>query len=141
MTKTELCDYIAHQRMGALGTVSPEGAPQSALIGIAVTPALELIFDTLRSSRKYRNLAANAACSLSIGWTGESTVQYEGEARELSAGELSEYQKIYFENFPDGPDRLSWAGITYFAVKPKWIRYSDFAQNPPLIEEFTFPIA
>jgi len=27
----------------------------------------------------------------------------------------------------------------YFVVRPKWIRYSDFDQNPPLIQEFTFP--
>ena len=24
-------------------------------------------------------------------------------------------------------------------VRPRWIRYSDYDQNPPLIQEFTFP--
>jgi len=24
----------------------------------------------------------------------------------------------------------------YFIVRPRWIRYSDFDQNPPLIREF-----
>ena len=52
--------------------------------------------------------------------------------------ELARYQKIYFATWPDGPARLSWTGITYFVVRPTWIRYSDFDQSPPLIEEFKF---
>jgi hypothetical protein len=32
---------------------------------------------------------------------------------------------------------LSWPGIVYFVVRPQWIRYSDFDQEPPLIREFT----
>ena len=28
--------------------------------------------------------------------------------------------------------------IVYFVVRPKWVRYSDFDQRPPLIREFTF---
>jgi hypothetical protein len=77
-------------------------------------PAFEIIFDTVKSSRKYPNLIARHRCSFVIGWAGEQTVQYEGEAR------------------------LTWPGIVYFVVRPKWIRYSDFDQTPPLIREFTF---
>ena len=33
---------------------------------------------------------------------------------------------------------LSWVGITYFVVRAKWIRYSDYDQRPPFIEEFHF---
>ena len=40
--------------------------------------------------------------------------------------------------YSDGPERLSWPGIVYFLVTPAWIRFSDFAQNPPLIREFTY---
>ena len=36
------------------------------------------------------------------------------------------------------PERLSWPDIAYLAVRPKWVRYSDFDQNPPYIEEFIF---
>jgi len=25
-------------------------------------------------------------------------------------------------------------------VRPRWIRFSDFDRNPPLIEELTFPV-
>ncbi len=129
---------MAEQKLGVLGSITPEGKPQSALMGIAVTPELEIIFDTVKSSRKYGNLMANPAASFAVGWRGEQTVQYEGEAHKPSGSELARYQKIYFARWLDGPSRLSWPGITYFVVRPKWIRYSDFGQSPPLIEEFTF---
>src|SRR5271165_3142173 len=135
MTKPDLFDFIHSQKLGVLGSLSPEGAPQSSLVGIAVTPDLEIIFDTVKSSRKYRNLTANPACSFSIGWSGEATLQYEGRTIEPSGDELVRYRSVYFKKWPDGPDRLSWPGITYFVVRPKWIRFCDYGQRPPLIQE------
>jgi len=138
MTKTELFEFMSKPKLGVLGTISLAGAPQSSLVGIAVTPELEIIFDTVKSTRKYRNLMSNPACSFAIGWEGEATVQFEGEAREPQAADLARYQAVYFAKWPDGPARLSWPGITYFAVKPKWVRYTDYDRTPPLIEEFKF---
>jgi pyridoxine/pyridoxamine 5'-phosphate oxidase len=128
---------MARFKLGVLGTIAPGGAPQSALVGIATTPRLEIVFDTVRSSRKYANLVARPACSFVVGWTGEQTVQFEGVAQELRTPELERYQEIYFRAWPDGPARMSWPGIVYFVVRPVWLRYSDFDQNPPLIEELT----
>ena len=113
--------------------------PQSALVGIAIVPNFEIVFDTVRTSRKYKNIIQNPAASFVIGCAGETTVQYEGEARELAGPELTALQAIYFAKFPDGPERLQWPGITYIAVKPRWIRYSDFSTSPPTIEELVFP--
>ncbi len=138
VTKADLFEFMDRHKLGVLGTVSPEGVPQSSLVGIAVTPGLEIIFDTVKSSRKYGNLIANPACSFAIGWSGETTVQFQGDAREPGGAELARYQEVYFKKWPDGPSRLSWPGITYFVVRPTWIRYSDFDQNPPLIQEFNF---
>lgn len=140
MTDIDLYAFIAKSRLGVLGTISPAGLPQSALVGIAITRRLEIVFDTVKSSRKYPNLIAWPACSFVIGgWgTGEQTVQFEGEAEELKPPELERYQETYFKAWPDGPARMSWPGIVYFAVRPTWIRYSDFDQNPPLIREFTY---
>ena len=140
MTEADFYAFIAKNRLGVLGTIGHRGTPQSALMGIAITPQLEIIFDTVKTSRKYPNLIARAACSFVIGgWgAGEQTVQYEGEAEELKPRELERYQEIYFKAWPDGPARMSWPGIVYFFVRPTWIRYSDFDQNPPLIGEFTF---
>jgi hypothetical protein len=138
MTKTDLHQFMAGCKLGVLSSIAESGTPQSALVGIAFTPDLEIVFDTVKSSRKYPNLIARRQCSFVLGWAGEKTVQYEGEARELEGADLKRCQEVYFRAWPDGPSRLSWPGIVYFAVRPCWIRYSDFDQNPPLIQEFTF---
>ena len=138
MTEADLCRFIAQSKLGVLSTLAESGRPQSALVGIAVTPELEIVFDTVKSSRKFPNLVARPQCSFVVGWTGEQTLQYEGEAVELQGSELLRCQEIYFRAWPDGPNRLAWPGIVYFLVRPRWIRYSDFDQNPPLIQEFNF---
>lgn len=136
MTSADLFTFIARQKLGVLGTISPDGAPQSALVGIAVTKELEIIFDTLDSSRKYRNLMANPAASFAIGWEGEVTLQYEGAAIVPASDELRRYKQVYFAAWPDCRSHEDWAGIAYFVIRPRWIRYSDYDQRPPLIEEF-----
>lgn len=138
MTHVDLFHFIAKSKLGVLSSIGPSGKPQSALVGFAVTESLEIIFDTVKTSRKYSNLIARPSCSFVFGWSGEQTVQYEGTAEELAGEALRRYQDIYFRVWPDGPARLNWPGIVHFVVRPKWVRYSDFDQNPTLIQEFTF---
>ena len=139
MERNELLAYLLSNRLGIVGTIAPSGEPQGALVGYAVTPDLEIIFDTLQTTRKYRNMTANPRVSFTVGNTAgngdERTVQYEGVAdepkgEELAAEpkgeELAALKRVYFEAWPDGPIRESWDGITWFRVKPKWIRFSDF---------------
>jgi hypothetical protein len=118
MTKSEIHAFLLRHRYAVLSTLSASHTPQSALVGIATTPNLEIIFDTIKSSRKYPNLIANPRCSLVIGWDHEQTLQYEGIAHEPTGEELPRYQQIYFAAWPDGPTRLSWPGITHFVVRP-----------------------
>jgi pyridoxine/pyridoxamine 5'-phosphate oxidase len=132
--QAELADFIASCDLGVVSYLSPEGTPQSAVVGIAVTPELEIIFDTVASSRKHRNLKAHPKCSIVL-WRGEVTLQYEGIAEET---EEDHYKEAYFKKMPDGRDRLRWPGITYFVVRPNWIRYSDFGASTRAIEEYSF---
>jgi general stress protein 26 len=136
MDQKNLYHFIRQHKLAVLATVSPEGAPQSAVVGFAVTPALELVFDTLRTTRKYRNLIRDPRASLVIGWDHEITLQYEGDAEELRGSELERCQKVYFDVWPDGPERLKWPNITYFKVTPRWVRYSDFNADSYQVIEF-----
>ncbi len=140
MTEADLYTFLSKHKLGVFASISDAAVPQSALVGIAVTPQLEIIFDTTKDSRKYPNLIARPACSFVIGgWgTGEQTVQYEGIAEELKPPALARYQETYFAAWPESLAHLSWPGIVYIVVRPTWIRYSDFDQRPPLIREFTF---
>jgi hypothetical protein len=132
--------FMAQYRYGVVSSLASNGSPQSALVGIAVGPELEIIFDTVNSSRKYKNLTVQPVCSFVVGWPGEKTIQYEGIAVEPKGAELEHYQEIYFAIWPEGLMHRSWPGIAYFVARPKWIRYSDYDQNPPLIEEVLFPV-
>jgi hypothetical protein len=138
MDKPALYHFLSQHRYGVVSSISERGVPQSALVGIAVTTDLEIVFDTLRTTRKYRNLIARPACSFVIGWSGEQTVQLEGIAIEPTGSDLESYQAVYFSVWEDGPARMNWPHLTYIVVKPHWIRYSDFDQNPPLIEELDY---
>jgi pyridoxine/pyridoxamine 5'-phosphate oxidase len=120
------------------GSISTDGAPQSALVGIAVTEDLEIVFDTLNTTRKYRNLVSNSKASVVVGWEGETTAQFEGEAFLPEGEELARYKEVYFSKWPDGVDRQNWPGLVYFVVRPRWIRFSDFDQRPPRVEEMVF---
>ncbi|HEY6129901.1 MAG TPA: pyridoxamine 5'-phosphate oxidase family protein [Candidatus Acidoferrum sp.] len=138
MDKRLLFQFLDHHRLGVLSSLAPDGAPQSALVGIAVTPELEIVFDTVERSRKCANIASDPRVAFVIGWQGEITVQYEGIARKIPSTELGPHHEIYFRKFTDGPSRLKWEGITYYVVNPKWIRYSNYNQSPPEIVEFEF---
>ena len=138
MTKLELYQFVSVHALAVVGSISVEGAPQSALVGIAVTEDLEIVFDTLNNTRKYRNLTSNRKASVVVGWEGEKTVQFEGDAFLPEGEELARYKKVYFSKWPDGVDRQNWPGLVYFVVRPRWIRFSDFDERPPRIEEMVF---
>jgi pyridoxine/pyridoxamine 5'-phosphate oxidase len=126
--------FLRQHRLGVLATPSESGAPESAVVGIAVTDDLEVVFDTLDTTRKCRNLRRNPNISFVIGWDNEITVQYEGLADEPEGTELDRLKRAYFAAYPDGPQRQSWPGITYFRVRPTWARYSDFNGSGEIVE-------
>jgi general stress protein 26 len=138
MNIEEVFEFMSRERLAVLATTGEDGKPEAALMGFAVTPALEIIFDTLRTSRKYPNLKKNPGVAWVIGCTTEVTVQYEGVAEELAGEDLAKYKQTYFAAFPDGPMRESWPGITYFVVRPKWVRYCDYDPKNRRIEEKEF---
>jgi Pyridoxamine 5'-phosphate oxidase len=136
MDSDDLFIFIEKHRLGVLASVSPLGNPEASLVGIAVTEKLELIFDTIDTSRKCQNLRRHPKTAFVIGWEGYITLQFEGIADEPLGEELSRLKKVYFKAFPDGPQREKWPGITYFRVRPVWMRYSDF-NDPQKIIEFS----
>ena len=138
MNVNEAYEFMKKESLAVLATASEDGHPEAALMGFAVTAQLEIIFDTVKSSRKYPNLKRNPRVAWVVGCTTEITVQYEGMAEELEGEELAKYKKIYFAKFPDGPARESWPGITYFVVRPNWVRYCDYDPKKRRIEESEF---
>ena len=141
MDRTELLAFLRTQELAVLASLGPDGAPQAAVVGIAVSDELEIVFDTVDSSRKVRNVRADPRVALALGGLtpgDERTVQYEGVADEPTGVDLERARALYFERFPDGRERLArWPGLIHVCVRPTWIRYSDFNRAPPVIAEFS----
>jgi hypothetical protein len=134
MTPISLLAFLRKHRFAVASTVR-DGAPQAALVGIAVTDTLDIVFDTVTSSRKYANVLADPRIALVAGWDYGQTVQVEGVA-DLPSGEvLAACKDAYFAVWPDGRER--WPDIAYVRVRPRWARFSDYSKAPPQIEQLT----
>jgi len=134
MTRAELLSFIRRHRYAVQASTAGDGAPQAAVVGIAVTDELELVFDTLGTTRKAQNLRRNPRIALVVGWDEEQTVQLEGVADEPTGADLARVKRAYFDAFPDGPEREQWPGITYVRVRLTWARYSDFRAGGGVVE-------
>ncbi|WP_137993263.1 pyridoxamine 5'-phosphate oxidase family protein [Streptomyces vilmorinianum] len=134
MKHDELIRFLRGHRIAVQASIGPDGAPQAAVVGFAVTDDLEIVFDTVETTRKYRNLRADPRIALVIGWD-EVTAQIEGVADFPVGPELERLRESYFAVYPDGRDRLAWPGITHVRVRPHWVRRSDYTREPPAIEE------
>ena len=135
MTREQIVQRLGRYRLAVECTHSAIGAPQAAVVGFAVTDALEIVFDTLTSTRKYENLSRDPRIALVIGWDHEITFQIEGRADFPTGVELDRIRECYFAAYPDGRNRLTWPGITHVRIRPTWIRFSDFTREPAHIEE------
>ena len=136
ISKTELLHFMRSQHYAVQSSVNARGFPQSAVLGIAVSDEFEIVFDTLVTTRKAANLRANSHIAFTIGslaTDAQYSVQYEGIASELLSAERERMLELYFKVFPDARYRLTWADITYFVVRPSWIRYLDYKAEPPNI--------
>lgn len=130
----EALDLVRRARFAVVSTVGPDGAPSSAVVGVAVTDAGELVFDTLADTRKAANLRRDARVAVTA-WDGAVTAQLQGVADEPVGAEGERVRGAYLAAFPDGEERLSWPGITHVRVVVRWVRLSDFGPSPPRIVE------
>lgn len=135
-----MLDYMRKHRLAVVSTVSAAGAPQAALVGVAVTDGLEIVFDTVSTSRKHGNLIADSRAAVTFSGPGEQTLQLEGQAQpvDLHADRDLAYRETYYQVWPDGRARRAWPNISYWRITPKWIRYSDYDRGPLIVESEAF---
>ena len=140
MTRAALLQFLQSRRYAVQSSVSPDGGPQAAVVGIAVSDAFEIVFDTLDTTRKARNLRREPRIAFAIGSLGADTVQtvqYEGVVDEPAGAERAHLIDLYLAVFPDGGERRDWPGLTYFRARPTWLRYTDFRHDPPEVIELS----
>ncbi len=136
--KKIILDFIKKHKIAVIATVSPENKPEAAVVEFGETDDFELIFDADKDSRKMQNIRKNNYVAFVIGWDEDITIQYEGEAYEISDNELGDYKGMYFAKNPNAKKWEKVEGIKFFKVSPKWIRYSDLNKDPWDIFEIEF---
>jgi hypothetical protein len=139
LTKAILCDFVRSHGCGVISTTAKDGSPEGALVNIAASEDLELIFHTIQTNRKCVNLRRDPRIAAVIGgWDEERTLQFEGVTDEPEYRELERLKTIYSEVCPTAAGRDGWPGITYFRARPKWVRFSSY-DRPWSVQELTFP--
>ena len=137
MTKAELLVFLRSHRLAVVASVDPAGAPAAAVVGFGVSDKFEVIFDTLSTTRKATNWRSNNKAAAVIGWDDEVTVQINGIADEPQREELGPLTEVYFTAWPECRTHQAWANITYFRIRPTWLRLSDYRPDGHGITEWT----
>lgn len=130
--------FICSKHLAVIATINLTGRPEAALIGFAFDPAFGLVFDTSGISRKARNLRRHPEAAVVIGWDEETTLQLEGVASEPQGKDLRRAKELYFSIWQDGRGREMWPDITYFLIKPQWLRYTEYGGTSE-VSEFIGP--
>ena len=97
--KKKILKLFKNENLAVLGYIH-EDQPRSAVIDFSETENLEIIFTTLISYRKYKNLKKNPKVSFSFGGKNSITIQYEGEAKELSRVAFLPHLKYHIQKMP-----------------------------------------
>ena len=139
MDREQLVEFVRHRGLAVVATRDANGEPQAALVGVAATALGEIVFDTLTSSRKYRNINSHPRVALVIGWDDEVTLQCEGLADLPTGADLVRCTTAYFEQYPDGRQRAASPDIMHVRVRPRWLRYSDYRPDSFTIDELELP--
>ncbi len=137
LDKSDLYAFMRARQSGVISTVGANGWPQAARVYFAVTRELELVFYTLETNRKCRNLRGNPHLAAVIGCDSEETVQFEGIAHEPDDRTLEETKQIFAQERPELVGHIQWPGLAFFRVRPVWIRFSSYSK-PWRVKEFTF---
>lgn len=132
-----LYEFINACELGVIATANPGGPPECALVNIAVTPELEIVFETTDATRKWTNIRRDPQVSFVIGWKDVRTLQMTGVADEPIGNEYIALKDLYYGKFPEKKRDQFWPGLTIFRVRPYWIRFSSYFR-PRSIEEIAF---
>lgn len=127
-----LIDAVRREQRGVLATTAPDGAPEAALVGVAVLEDGTLIVNAPSSARKVANLRRDHRAALVVGAGPVRSLQVEGIARVLDGDERIPLGQAYDAQLPGS--RSLAPGFVVIAIRPEWIRDYDVEREPRSVE-------
>jgi general stress protein 26 len=125
--------FVRAQGRAVIATVTPSGAPEAALVGMAALDDGTLIFDASDDSRKVHNLRERGRVAVVVGTEGDVTVQIEGVATVASGASRERHGAAYNAQFPGS--RALDQGFAVVVVQPEWVRVYDASVQPAAVTE------
>lgn len=136
MDKQKVYDFLKKNELCVLSTASKNGKPQAAVMNYCFKDDSLFIFTEI-STRKYQNIIENNQVSVVVGgFKDDPTVQLDGTIMELGLDEGVKIKEYVLNLHPEWKGYFDSADGRWFAIKPAWMRFSDFSTNPPIIEEY-----
>lgn len=125
--------FVRQEGRAIVATVTPEGEPEAALVGITALDDGTLIFNVLPWARKLVNLRANTRVAVVVGTVGPVSVQFEGSAVVTEGESAGRYAEEFERLMPGSKSR--YEGYEVVVVRPDWLRVYDVSHKPPLVVE------
>ncbi len=139
LSKDMIFAFLRRHQLGVVATASRDGEPEAALVNFAVTPELEIIFETTTATRKYPNLKYNPRAEMVVGWDHDQTLQCRGGVDEPEGRAGERIKAAFLTAFPKKVSHGVWPGNSYFRLTPEWVRFSDY-NMPRNISELNLPV-
>lgn len=132
--KRMILEFLRKHSLAVIATCHRDATPEAAAIDFSVRDNLEVVFSAFKHTRKFANIAERPGVAFVVGWDGNITVQYEGEATRVAAADIERYREAYLDSLPAAQEFID-RGAELFKATPRWIRYSDFNAEPPELFE------
>lgn len=128
LSLSDFVSFVRAAELAVLATSSPQGKPEAALMGIAVTDKGELIVDMPADARKLANIEHNDQAAMVIGWDAGVSIQVEGRIRVVTGEERTGYERVYSARFPGS--RVGDPAFVVAVLAPEWVRRYDATTGP-----------
>lgn len=126
--KEKISNFLKIEKSCDIATLGEDGEPQVATVSFYANEALEIIFGTWSSTRKYDNLQAEQRVGLVFGFDSGVNIQYQGRAAKLSSKD-ADIEK-YLVKKPSAIQKLEDDEWFWFKITPRWVRFTDFTKQP-----------
>jgi len=130
----EIIEFINSQRICVLALEMLDGSPHGSTVHYAYDEKSgTFFFETYSTYRKGEVLAkkstVRASIVIGVDESNMKTLQLDGEARLITSEEKENYDKVYFEKFPNKKEKSVDPKFVFFCFTPKWWRYTDWTKK------------
>ena len=140
-TRDRLFRFLREGRVSVLSTCTSKGEPHSSVMHYSCAADLPaLYFSADDRSAKAGDCRENTRASVALGWSEVDwvTVQMRGALRALTRPDAVKSAKAaHYAVHPNARQFENDPHTLFLLFEPDWVRFSDLAASPPLVEEMT----